>query len=283
MTECVKTRFSDPRLRILGLPRVAFFMRRSCRRRAERGFRRARRLYPAHGGERALRFAHQGGINVQDNPECVRLNRQKLFRAFGMREDAVIVPKQVHGDVMVACENRADCADVALRAQDGADGVIVSCDEVGAMLCFADCVAGHRGFSASHLRRRACRLARRDGAYRQSAVSASVEGRRRAVLSQRLYGPHIHACHFEVGEDAPFCERIRAERLTDDKPRFASAALRCGLTSLGVDERRIADAGVCTRMRRRKTLFFVSSERRTVWQACRVAVRCGRKRGLDCV
>ena len=72
------------------------------------------------------------GDHVQDNPECVRLNRQKLFRAFGMREDAVIVPKQVHGDVMVACENRADCADVALRAQDGADGVIVpSCMQAG--------------------------------------------------------------------------------------------------------------------------------------------------------
>ena len=58
-------------------------------------------------------------------------------------------------------------------------------------------------------------------------------------------GPHIHACHFEVGEDLAcrFANEFGPSVLTDDRHVSLSAALRCGLTSLGVDERRIADAG----------------------------------------
>ena len=224
------------------------------------------------------------GDHVQDNPECVRLNRQKLFRAFGMREDAVIVPKQVHGDVMVTCENRADCADVALRAQDGSDGVIVSCDEVGAMLCFADCVpvivvSPRRTFAVVHAGWRGvmARIA-------ESAVKRVCERDDVGPSCLNVYiGPHIHACHFEVGEDLAcrFTNEFGPSVLTDDRHVSLSAALRCGLISLGVDERRIADAGACTVCDGGKRYFSYRASGGRCGRHAAFAVRCGNgKEGL---
>lgn len=224
------------------------------------------------------------GDHVQDNPECVRLNRQKLFRAFGMREDAVIVPKQVHGDVMAACENRADCADVALRAQDGADGVIVSCDEVGAMLCFADCVpvivvSPRRTFAVVHAGWRGVMARIAESAVERVCERDDVEP---SCLNVYI-GPHIHACHFEVGEDLAcrFANEFGSSVLTDDRHVSLSAALRCGLTSLGVDERRITDAGVCTVCDGGKRYFSYRASGGRCGRHAAFAVRCGNgKEGL---
>ncbi|EJZ83583.1 polyphenol oxidase family protein [Slackia piriformis] len=224
------------------------------------------------------------GDHVQDDPKCVRLNRQKLFRAFGMREDAVIVPKQVHGDVMAACENRADCADVALRAQDGADGVIVSCDEVGAMLCFADCVpvivvSPRRTFAVVHAGWRGVMARIAESAAKRVCERDDVEP---SCLNVYI-GPHIHACHFEVGEDLAcrFANEFGSSVLTDDRHVSLSAALRCGLTSLGVDERRIADAGVCTVCDGGKRYFSYRASGGRCGRHAAFAVRCGNgKEGL---
>ncbi len=149
---------------------------------------------------------------------------------------------------------------------------IVSCDEVGAMLCFADCVPvivvfSRRTFAVVHAGWRGvmARIA-------ESAVERVVRGTTSSrLVSLTSIGPHIHACHFEVGEDLAcrFANEFGPSVLTDDRHVSLSAALRCGLTA----RRRRAPNRRCWgmhRMRRRKTLFFVSSERRTVWQACRV-------------
>ncbi|MFR8784590.1 polyphenol oxidase family protein [Slackia sp.] len=224
------------------------------------------------------------GDHVQDDPECVGLNRRKLFCAFGMREDAVIVPKQVHGDAIVACKNRSDYAHAVLRAQNGADGVIVSCDEVGAMLCFADCapvivVSPRRTFAVVHAGWRGvmARIA-------QSAVKrvCEMDGIGPSCLNVYI-GPHIHACHFEVGEDLArrFSDEFGLHVLVDDCHVSLSAALRSGLISVGVDERRIADAGVCTVCDGGKRYFSYRASGGRCGRHAAFAVRCGNgKEGL---
>ena len=224
------------------------------------------------------------GDHVQDDPECVGLNRRRLFCAFGTREDAVIVPKQVHGDAIVACKNRSDYAHAVLRAQNGADGVIVSCDEVGAMLCFADCapvivVSPRRTFAVVHAGWRGvmARIA-------QSAVKrvCEMDGIGPSCLNVYI-GPHIHACHFEVGEDLArrFSDEFGSHVLVDDCHVSLSAALRSGLISVGVDERRIADAGVCTVCDGGKRYFSYRASGGRCGRHAAFAVRCGNgKEGL---
>lgn len=84
------------------------------------------------------------GSHVQDDLDKVLQNRALLFSALAPSleesEEALIVPKQVHGDTVLTVGAAREVACVQRAAAEGADGIIVSAREVGALLCFADCM-----------------------------------------------------------------------------------------------------------------------------------------------
>lgn len=252
MTECVKAH--DTATLDLPYPRLAEGRFSSCAILTDDG------LYAATGVRMGFTQRTGGvsappfdglnlGNHVGDNLDSVRENRRLLFSACGMQGDAVIVPKQVHGDVVVTCSDRDSVSSSIACAQKGADAVVVSCEEVGAMLCFADCVpvvivsprctfavvhAGWRGVMAHIAESAASRICEMDGV-EPSSLNVYI-------------GPHIHACHFEVGRDLArqFAEEFGSDVLADERHVSLKRALGCGLVSLGVDGRRIVDAGACT-------------------------------------
>ena len=79
------------------------------------------------------------GLHVDDNPESVRENRRRVCEAFDIDPSRLIVPNQVHGADVAVCENAGDIAETREFAAEGSDAVVVGCDGVAALLCFADC------------------------------------------------------------------------------------------------------------------------------------------------
>ena len=95
------------------------------------------------------------GLHVNDNPESVRENRRRVCEAFGIDPTRLIVPNQVHGADVAVCENAGDIAETREFAAEGSDAVAVGCDDVAALLCFADCapviiVAPSGKFAVAH-------------------------------------------------------------------------------------------------------------------------------------
>ncbi|MEI2997697.1 MAG: laccase domain-containing protein [Senegalimassilia faecalis] len=195
------------------------------------------------------------GAHVQDNLDHVMENRARVMEALGAPDTPVIVPNQVHGTTIVNIESASAAQLVAAqqRAQAGADALAVSVPGVAALLCFADCTpviivsptgrfvvahAGWRGVVGNIAVLSAQRLAQADGACGPDQVRANLGG-------YNVYiGPHIHACHFEVGQTSPIgsvpssvlaasrgsatlaCSTRWARRLLP--PASMRAHLRCG-------------------------------------------------------
>ena len=95
------------------------------------------------------------GLHVNDDPESVRENRRRVCEAFGVDPSRLIVPNQVHGADVAVCENAGDIAETREFAAEGSDAVAVGCDDVAALLCFADCtpviiVAPSGKFAVAH-------------------------------------------------------------------------------------------------------------------------------------
>ena len=108
------------------------------------------------------------------------------------------------------CENAGDIAETREFAAEGSDAVVVGCDGVAALLCFADCapviiVAPSGKFAVAHCGWRGVVY----GAW-ATALSTLCELTGDDPERFNVYiGPYIHACHFEVGEevkinDGPF-------------------------------------------------------------------------------
>lgn len=198
--------------------------------------------------------------HVNDDVEAVLENRRILAEALGVPAENIVVPNQVHGTDLVRVDS-ADAGSVA-RAREkaasdaGADGVVVSVPDVAALLCFADCVpvvivsptgrfavvhAGWRGVHAS-IAARAVRL--------MAAEEAGLfGGDAQAAASYNVYiGPHIHGECFETGPEVHelFTSKFGPDCAFDDTHVGLARALRTDLVGVGVDERRIADAGICT-------------------------------------
>lgn len=199
------------------------------------------------------------GAHVQDNLESVMQNRALVMEALGAPNVAAIVPNQVHGTEIITVSG-ADAASVVAaqqRAQAGADALVVSAPNVAALLCFADCTpviivsptgrfavahAGWRGVVGNIAPLCAERLAQADGAQNVAQASALAAG-------YNVYiGPHIHACHFEVGPDV--VEKFRGEFgescIADGRHVSMLEALSVGLERVGISRARICDAGICT-------------------------------------
>ena len=189
------------------------------------------------------------GRHVNDDLGCVEENVARVMDAFGASGSVCIRPHQVHGKTLVVCRNRHDAPGVNATAQDGADGVIVTCDDVSALLCFADCVpvivvspAGHFAVVHAGWRGVVARIA-------EAAVVRLCELDRVSACELNIYiGPHIRACHFEVGPEVGevFAREFGPACVPDPRHVDMARALRDSLCAIGVRGDRIADAEVCT-------------------------------------
>ena len=153
------------------------------------------------------------GSHVQDDLDKVLQNRALLFSALAPSleesEEALIVPKQVHGDTVLTVGAAREVARVQRAAAEGADGSSFlrvrwerSCALLIACRLSSCCYGPFRG--------RACRLAR----YRERDLSESARPHARprvpgarlsrselAAQTKCLYRPYIHRECFETGAD----------------------------------------------------------------------------------
>lgn len=196
------------------------------------------------------------GTHVGDDRAAVERNRLLLLDALEVLDAALVVPNQVHGDVLVNITS-ADEAEVAAKqaqASEGADGFVVSAPQVAALLCFADCVpviivsptgrfavvhAGWRGVLNGIVPAAVQRLA---------TLDASELGPRAATGYNVYLGPHIHAECFETGDDVRqrFVSYFGPQVAPDKSHVDLTRALRDDVRCIGVAHDRIVDSGVCT-------------------------------------
>lgn len=196
------------------------------------------------------------GGHVGDDPAAVARNREVLLESLDAADTPLIVPNQVHGDMLVQVDAAAHDVVAAAQAQaaEGADAIAVSVPDVAALLCFADCVpvviASPTGrFAVVHAGWRgvACGVAPK--AVRALAAADEPELGPNAASGYNVYaGPHIHAECFETGPDvrARFAERFGEACAPDERHVDLLAALSADLAAAGVNPARIVDAGVCT-------------------------------------
>ena len=218
------------------------------------------------------------GSHVQDDLDKVFQNRALLFTALAPSvaesEEALIVPKQMHGDTVLAVEAVSEVTSVQSQAAEGADGIIVSAREVGALLCFADCVpviivlptgrfavvhAGWRGVK-NEISAKALDLMldqeRQEHGFSRSELAAQTN----------VYiGPYIHRECFETGADvhALFVAKFGEECRFDD----AHIELPCAFSSLRAASTRCVSA-IWAVARYVRMIVSSPSERK---MACRVA------------
>ena len=189
------------------------------------------------------------GMRVGDQDDFVLRNRQLMLEAFDAQDAVLIQPRQVHGNVVGQCLDFEDASACLEAVDEGADALVVGCQNVAALMCFADCVpvvfVSPRGsFAAVHAGWR--------GVVNRVWQSALEQLCRLDEVSPdqlNVYvGPYIHACHFEVGPEVieEFHREFGDVCLADERHVDMGAALRSGFVKAGVDERRIADVDVCT-------------------------------------
>lgn len=190
------------------------------------------------------------GNHVGDDAQAVQRNRQLVVEALAVEnvQPHLIVPSQVHGTNIVDLRDVAGLKAAGAEAIDGADGIIVRCEDVAALLNFADCLpvvlvapngafavvhAGWRG-AVAHIARKAAEL----------LVPALAQ---RAGVNAYI-GPHIHSECFEVGNEvaARFKEEFGAVAVPDARHVSLAAAVQRDLEEAGLRPERIVDAGICT-------------------------------------
>lgn len=211
-------------------------------------------------------FGREGGVStgdfatlncgdaVGDDPVRVARNRRRVLAALGDADAPVVVPRQVHGAELVVVAEGQPWQSTVEQAAAGADGVVVDRAEVAALLNFADCLplimvaptgafavvhCGWRG-TVAHLARIAAHRLAKGASCDPAAVNAYI-------------GPHIRSECFEVGPEVAqqFFKEFGSGVLADEGRHVdLAAAVTADLSAAGLDERRIADAKVCTQCHR---------------------------------
>lgn len=193
--------------------------------------------------------------HVGDEPGAVDRNRELLLEVLGLRADAarLTTAEQVHGTV-VADIDTPD-AGAGARVSDGrgpvpgTDALVTTVPGVPLMLLFADCVpvvlvapgpvvaVAHAGW--------------RGALGRVAGLTVGLMRDRHGVDPGEInayIGPHIGACHYEVGDD--LLSRFVGEFGTVSQVAQGRLDLRAvvsaSLTDAGVDSCRIAALGACT-------------------------------------
>jgi YfiH family protein len=235
-------------------PHKAEFMERSLYSSSE--------LLTRAGFEHAF-FTRRGGVSsgaygslnlsldVGDRAEDVAENRRRVARALGVADDAVCVPRQVHGHSVMLLDEHATQAKVATLP---ADAVVSDGPGIACAVRTADCVPILL----------ACPETRRVGAVHagwrgvvQNVVGAALElflarGSRPERLIAAI-GPHISAAAFEVGDDVAH-QLARASHAAQGvmtheggRPHIALARIVVAqLTELGVSADRVEVLPGCT-------------------------------------
>lgn len=191
------------------------------------------------------------GAHVEDSLDDVLANRARLLAAVGAADAQLIVPKQVHGADLVcvdACEEDA-IQQCRAEADAGADGVVVTCSDVAALLCFADCmpvvlVAPGGAFAVVHAGWRGVY-----GGIVPKALDALCHAAGVRACDCNVYiGPYIHVECFEVGADlaGKFGDAFGSDCVVDGRRVDLGAAMRTSLLQGDVNPNRIADAHMCT-------------------------------------
>ena len=178
------------------------------------------------------------------------MNRRRVCEAFGIDPTRLIVPNQVHGADVAVCENAGDIAETREFAAEGSDAVAVGCDDVAALLCFADCtpviiVAPSGKFAVAH-------CGWRGVVYGAWATALSTLCELTGDDPERFdayIGPYIHACHFEVGEEVAkqFFDSFGETSLVDERHVDMGAALRCGFVRAWVLRLSVLPTSICAR------------------------------------
>ena len=192
--------------------------------------------------------------HVEDDLDAVHANRRRFMEALGLKEAALVVPKQVHSDRVVALRKATAQSVEEFRAEvgKGADALLVEARGVAAMLCYADCVpivivAPSGRFTVVH------------AGWRGVENEIAVKALHKLMLGEpglsvdashvNVYrGAYIHAECFEIGPDVHdlFTERFGRGVAFDDTHIDLGRALDMQLKKAGVDPTRIADVGRCT-------------------------------------
>lgn len=189
--------------------------------------------------------------HVDDDLGAVLENRFRLMSAIGAGHARLIVPNQVHGSNLVMVDDSAERSIESFSAQaaEGADGIVVACSQVAALLCFADCMpvilvsptgsfavvhAGWRGVMAKIV---------------PSALDLLCRGNDVMASECNAYiGPYIHAECFEVALDLAqkFEAAFGSGALRGSRHVDMGFAMRKSLIDAGMGSERIVSAGACT-------------------------------------
>lgn len=193
--------------------------------------------------------------HVGDEPAAVDENRSRLLRALGLAEQRpyLTVAEQVHGSTCVLIgpgdEGQGAYVGTGRDPVPACDALITRTSGIPLMLCFADCVpvvlvapgpviavvhAGWRGALASLPGVAAKRLAAMSG---EDATQIAA-----------YVGPHIHACHYDVGDGlmSQFVNTFDTLARADSGGLDLDAVVTASLTDAGVAQCRIARLGACT-------------------------------------
>jgi YfiH family protein len=194
------------------------------------------------GGVSEAAFASLNlGILTEDDPACVRRNRDLLAESVGRGPETVLMGRQVHGTAVQVREEPD-------RALHEADAQLTHARGVTPLVLVADCVpvvmARPGAVAVVH-----CGWRGVAGGILERALDALGPGDVEAAL-----GPGIGPCCYEVGEDVheAFAVRGHDHAATPAGRLDLPLAIRTELERRGVA--RVWDCGLCTSCR--ADLFF---------------------------
>lgn len=209
-----------------------------------------------HGGTSEGEFAGLNlGIHVDDSEGAVLANRKLALDALGAPSGTkVICPNQVHGSHVceVFSSDGAEFEAALAEAREGADALVVTCNDVCAMLCYADCApvilaAPTGAFAVVHAGWRgvAARIA-------EVALEGlcCLSGANPSEINAYI-GPYIHEECFEVGADTYKIFEEGFPDCTDSVCKGGAhvnlgAAIASTLKDCGMVDERIEDLDECT-------------------------------------
>lgn len=195
------------------------------------------------------------GLHVEDDEHAVLANRGIVLEALHAPSKVITVcPNQVHGNhvCVISSLNEASLDAAIAEAHDGADALVVTCQNICAMLCYADCVpvilaTSSGAFSVIHAGWRgvASRIVEK-----AAHCICSVTGCDPASINAYI-GPYIHKECFEIGADT---FKIFEREFAQDKEKVCvgkdhidlGAAIRATLIGSGISNGRISDLDKCT-------------------------------------
>ena len=178
------------------------------------------------------------GLLTDDEPERVRVNRERAAAALGITPGRVLIGHQVHGTDVRVRDRPPDpnpFADTAV-SPDEADGQASGAPDLAPLVFVADCLpvllSGDAGVAALH-----CGWRGLAGGIVERGVAA-VDAHTAAV------GPGIEPCCYEVGEEVSASFAGLGEGVVDGRRLDLALAAQRLLERAGVEA--VERAGLCT-------------------------------------